>query len=72
VPNVIDKLIELHQVDYHAAGMETLGKGAGYCRRQVEGWSERYLKAKTWNVPSFRYGCATGCAPARPTTAPPA
>lgn len=51
---VIDKLIELHRVDYRAAGLESLGKGAGYARRQVEGWSERYLKAKTWNVPSFR------------------
>lgn len=51
--NVIDKLIELHQVDYRAAGMETLGRGAGYCKRQVEGWGERYLKARTWNVPSF-------------------
>jgi aminoglycoside phosphotransferase (APT) family kinase protein len=51
--NVIDKLIELHRVDYRAAGMETLGRGAGYCKRQVDGWSERYLKAKTWNVPGF-------------------
>jgi aminoglycoside phosphotransferase (APT) family kinase protein len=51
--HVIDKLVELHQVDVHAAGLETLGRGAGYCKRQVEGWSERYLKAKTWNVPSF-------------------
>lgn len=50
---VLDKLIELHRVDYRAAGLETLGRGNGYCRRQVEGWSERYLKAKTWNVPSF-------------------
>jgi aminoglycoside phosphotransferase (APT) family kinase protein len=52
--NVLDKLIELHRVDYRAAGLESLGKGAGYARRQVEGWSERYLKAKTWNVPGFR------------------
>ncbi len=52
--HVLDKLIELHRVDYRAAGLESLGKGAGYARRQVEGWSERYLKAKTWNVPGFR------------------
>jgi aminoglycoside phosphotransferase (APT) family kinase protein len=51
--NVLDKLVELHQVDYRAAGLETLGRGAGYCKRQVEGWSERYLKARTWNVPGF-------------------
>jgi aminoglycoside phosphotransferase (APT) family kinase protein len=50
---MVDKLLELHAVDYRAAGLETLGRGAGYCKRQVEGWSERYLKAKTWNVPGF-------------------
>lgn len=49
--NVIDRLIELHAVDVKAAGLEKLGKGAGYARRQVEGWSERYAKARTWNVP---------------------
>jgi aminoglycoside phosphotransferase (APT) family kinase protein len=52
---VIDKLIELHRVDYRSAGLETLGKGAGYPRRQIEGWSERYERARTWNVPSYRY-----------------
>lgn len=52
--NVIDKLIELHQVDYQAAGLESLGRGAGYCRRQIVGWSERYERARTWNVPSYR------------------
>lgn len=53
--NVIDKLIELHQVPYHGTELEKLGKGEGYCRRQVEGWDSRYDKAKTINVPSFKY-----------------
>ena len=52
--NAIDRLVELHRVDVKAAGLESLGKGAGYARRQIEGWSERYGKARTWNVPSFR------------------
>ncbi|HAC91972.1 MAG TPA: phosphotransferase family protein [Planctomycetaceae bacterium] len=51
---VIDKLIELHQVDARAAGLESLGKGTGYVKRQIEGWSDRYDKSKTWNVPSWR------------------
>jgi len=51
--NAIDLMATLHQVDVRAAGLETLGKGAGYCRRQIEGWSERYRKARTWNVPRF-------------------
>ncbi len=51
--NAIDLMAVLHQVDVRAAELETLGKGAGYCRRQIEGWSERYRKARTWNVPRF-------------------
>lgn len=50
--NALDSLIKLHQVDYQAAGLAHLGKGAGYTQRQIEGWTARYQKAKTWNVPS--------------------
>jgi aminoglycoside phosphotransferase (APT) family kinase protein len=50
---VIDKLIELHQVDIDAAGLADLGKGAGYVQRQIGGWSDRYVKSKTWNVPTW-------------------
>lgn len=53
--NVIDTLIELHKVDIQSTGLHELGKGLGYCQRQVDGWSERYKKAKTWNVPSCNY-----------------
>lgn len=52
---LLDKLVELHRVDHRAAGLERLSKGPGYPRRQVEGWSDRYERARTWNVPSFRY-----------------
>ncbi|MGY6630267.1 MAG: phosphotransferase family protein [Wenzhouxiangella sp.] len=53
--NAIDCLIELHSVDVAAAGLENLAKGQGYNRRQIEGWSERYRKARTWNVLPGRY-----------------
>ncbi|MEX1142724.1 MAG: phosphotransferase family protein [Thermoleophilaceae bacterium] len=49
----VDRLVDLHSVDPAAAGLSDLGKGPGYVRRQVEGWSRRYRAAKTWNVPSF-------------------
>lgn len=52
--NVLDALIDLHQVDYHGTALETLGKGEGYCQRQVDGWDKRYEKARTLNVPSFK------------------
>ncbi len=46
----IDRLIDLHQVDLDQTGLRRLGKGAGYNKRQIEGWSERFRRAKTWNV----------------------
>ena len=51
--SVIDKLVALHAVDVDAAGLRDLGKGAGYVRRQIEGWTECYARARTWNVPRF-------------------
>jgi aminoglycoside phosphotransferase (APT) family kinase protein len=51
--NVVGLLADLHAVDLAATGLGDLGKGDGYVRRQVEGWSERYRKARTWNVGSF-------------------
>jgi aminoglycoside phosphotransferase (APT) family kinase protein len=53
--NALDSLIELHKVDYKAAGLDHLAKGEGYTKRQIEGWTTRYQKAKTWNVPSAKY-----------------
>ncbi|HYV16777.1 MAG TPA: phosphotransferase family protein [Conexibacter sp.] len=49
----VDLLVELHAVDPAAAGLSELSRGPGYVGRQVTGWSERYRRAKTWNVPSF-------------------
>ena len=50
---VVDTLVTLHKVDPEKAGLASLGKGAGYARRQVEGWSDRYRRARTWNSPRF-------------------
>ena len=53
--SVIDKLVALHQVDVDAAGLGDLGRGTGYVKRQIEGWTERFERARTWNVPRFSY-----------------
>lgn len=50
--NVIDTLVQLHQVDVEKAGLHNLGVGRGYARRQIDGWSRRYRDVPTWNVPS--------------------
>jgi aminoglycoside phosphotransferase (APT) family kinase protein len=51
--NVLDKLIDLHQLDPHAAGLDQLGKGEGYVARQIEGWSKRFRAARTDDVSDF-------------------
>jgi aminoglycoside phosphotransferase (APT) family kinase protein len=47
----IDRLIELHQVDYRAIGLENLGKPEGYATRQILGWNKRYVNARTDDAP---------------------
>ncbi len=48
---LIDRLVELHQVDVTANDLTDMGRGEGYVQRQIGGWSERYRRARTWNVP---------------------
>ncbi|OLF16724.1 phosphotransferase family protein [Actinophytocola xanthii] len=48
---VFDRLIELHEVDPAAAGLADLGRGPGYVERQVTGWSDRYVRARTDDAP---------------------
>jgi aminoglycoside phosphotransferase (APT) family kinase protein len=50
---LIDNLAALHRLDYEAAGLGDLGRPAGYARRQVEGWSERYRRARTDDWPQL-------------------
>ena len=49
----LDVLVELHSVDPAAAGLDDLGKGAGYVARQVGGWSHRFRQARTDNVGDY-------------------
>lgn len=47
------KLVDLHQVDYKAAGLGDFGKPEGYVSRQILGWNKRYEKAWTDDVEKF-------------------
>jgi aminoglycoside phosphotransferase (APT) family kinase protein len=51
--NFIDRLVQLHRVDYQACGLGDLGKPQGYVQRQIHGWSERYDKARTPDAPQW-------------------
>ena len=51
--NFVDNLVALHRLDYQSAGLGDLGHPEGYVRRQVEGWTQRYLNAKTDDIPEM-------------------
>jgi aminoglycoside phosphotransferase (APT) family kinase protein len=56
--NFVDNLVEIHRVDYRAAGLGDLGRPAGYVRRQIEGWTQRYVNARTDDVPDVEQAAA--------------
>lgn len=47
----VDRWADLHSIDIEAAGLADWGKGPGYVERQVSGWSDRYRRARTDDVP---------------------
>jgi aminoglycoside phosphotransferase (APT) family kinase protein len=50
----LEVLIRLHRIDPgSSAGLSELGKGTGYVRRQVEGWSTRFRNARTEDVGDY-------------------
>jgi aminoglycoside phosphotransferase (APT) family kinase protein len=51
--NLIDNLVEIHGIDFAAAGLGGLGRPVGYVRRQIEGWTKRYHDARTDDIPEI-------------------
>lgn len=54
----VDAFAELHGIDVEAAGLADLGRPEGYVERQVRGWTERYLAARTDDVPEVERAAA--------------
>ncbi len=52
--SALDVLIELHSLELNDSGLGALGKPEGYALRQVQGWAERFQKAKTSEVTSIK------------------
>lgn len=68
---LIDTLVDLHAVDYAAAGLGDFGKPAGYIARQVRGWTERYAGSQTDDIADVT-AVAAWLAANQPTDGPPA
>lgn len=50
--HLVDALVDLHAVDYKAAGLADFGKPVGYIERQVTGWTKRYVDSQTDEIAS--------------------
>lgn len=47
---LIQTMVEIHDIDLEEAGLADFGKPEGYVRRQIEGWTRRWNKAKTEEI----------------------
>jgi aminoglycoside phosphotransferase (APT) family kinase protein len=50
---LVDALVDFHAVDYHALGLEGLGKPDGFISRQIEGWNRRWQNVKIEDIPEM-------------------
>ena len=50
---LVDTLARLHAIDPAAAGLDQLGKPAGYLQRQVKRWGEQWQITKTRELPEI-------------------
>ena len=51
--SLIEALVDLHRVDFDSVGLGDLGHPDGFVERQVRGWTERWNRAKTREVPAM-------------------
>ena len=50
---LVNGLADLHAVDIHESGLIDIGKPDGFLTRQVEGWADRWERAKVEELPEM-------------------
>jgi aminoglycoside phosphotransferase (APT) family kinase protein len=50
---LVDTLADLHAIDVGSGPIAELGKPAGFVRRQVRGWSDRWQRSKVSDLPEM-------------------
>ena len=48
---MVDTLVELHRIDYKQTVLAHMSKPEGFMARQVDGWIDRYERARTDEIP---------------------
>jgi aminoglycoside phosphotransferase (APT) family kinase protein len=50
---MVDTLATLHSVDIYSSGLVNIGKPVGFVTRQIKGWTERWHRSKTSELPEI-------------------
>lgn len=50
---MVDTLATLHSVDIYSSGLINIGRPVGFVTRQVRGWTERWRRSKTSELPEI-------------------
>jgi aminoglycoside phosphotransferase (APT) family kinase protein len=50
---LVETLVRLHAVDYHAVGLDGFGHPNGYLERQVRRWSQQWERSRTAELPAI-------------------
>src|SRR4029453_16673046 len=50
---IVEALADLHAIDVAAASLSHLGKPQGFVARQGRGWTERWNRSRTADVPEM-------------------
>jgi len=69
---MIETLADLHAIEIEAHGLSGMGKPAGFVERQVRGWTERWYRSKTDEIPEMDELAAWLPAQLPPNANPPA
>ncbi len=67
---LVDALAELHALDVSSGPLAALGRPQGYAERQISGWTDRWNRAKTEEVPALDDAAAWLAAHLPPAGAP--
>jgi len=51
--SLVDVLVAIHDVDYHAVGLDGFGHPEGYLERQVRRWGEQWERSKANELPAI-------------------
>jgi aminoglycoside phosphotransferase (APT) family kinase protein len=52
--NMVQRLVDLHQVDWEGTPLKELAREGDFVERQLSGWSDRFQKARTPDVPDYQ------------------